>query len=573
MCCFLALVACAGLADGGTQLPPELETREARSDYGMVATGSPEATMAGVEILERGGNAVDAAVAAALVLGVSDSDASGIGGMTYMLVRFADGRTVAIDGSARAPMTVDMAKLREMKREGRNYGYETVATPTTLATLEHARSRFGTMPLAELLRPAIEVAEKGYRLSEVQITWTRKYYDNILAASVFMPFLAMVDGRTIGEAGDLHCQPQLAMTLRRIAAGGARSFYLGPIADEIEADMVANGGFLRKVDLALTRVREVPPLRETYRGLEVLTFPPPGGGATVAAALNLLETFPGRFLAQDTIARHQTLIEAFRIAAADGAAAGAPVGVGWMGGEGSGKEDARRRAAMIQPGEIISRAELWPRLDPECQKEGESTTHVSVADQFGNVVALTQTLSRSFGAKVATPGLGFCYNSLLESFNVDKPQCPGYLQPRQVCSNDMAPTIVLENGRLLAAFGTPGSSRIASITATIVSNLVDREMGLAEAVAAPRILWGGTNNRRVSIEVVEPFTEDDVAALEATGYEGMTALRFPAPADDTAVNFGGVNIVGYDASVGAYVGVVDPRRGGLAEGPRVVAPR
>ena len=470
----------------------------------MVATGSPEATEAAVAVLERGGNAVDAAVTAAFVLGVADSDASGIGGMTYMMIHLADGSTVAVDGSTRAPMTVDLAKLRAMKADGRNYGYETVAAPTTLAALEHARRRFGTRSMAELLQPAIDVAEHGYLLTPIQITWTRKYYDNILLASPYLPFLIMEDGRTIGSPGDRQCQPELARTLRRLAVEGVRSFYTGNIADEIEADMIREGGFLRKSDLAMVRVREVPPLHTTYRGRDVFVFPPPGGGGSVISALNILENFPSEFLAGDSVDRHQVLVEAFRIAAADGAKAGVVNDQQvWAGRRTLSKAHARDRAAQIVPGRIIPREALWPSIDPECERGGESTTQVSVADQWGNVVSLTQTLSRSFGAKVATPGLGFSYNSFLENFNVDNPQCPGYLQPNSVCTSDMAPTIVLDDNRLLVALGTPGSNRIAPIVTEVISNLIDRGMGLGDAVTAPRILWGGMRYLRVWFELIE----------------------------------------------------------------------
>jgi gamma-glutamyltranspeptidase/glutathione hydrolase len=567
----MAIVGAAGAGLSEQALPPEFRAHEARSDFGMVATGSHEATEAAVAVLEDGGNAIDAAVAAALVLGVADADASGIGGMTYMVIHLADGSTVAVDGSTRAPMVIDMTKLQAMKADGRNWGYETIAAPTTLATLEHARRRFGTRSMAELLQPAIGVAERGYPVTPIQITWTRKYYDNILRASAYMPFLAMEDGRTIPSPGDRQCQPDLARTLRRLAAEGVQSFYIGRMADEIEADVVRNGGFLRKADLARVRVREVPPLHTTYRGRDVFTFPPPGGGGVLIAALNILENFPSELLAGDSVDRHQILVEAFRIAAADGAKAGADTGqTAWGGNRSLSKANATDGAAQIVPGKIIPRDVLWGSMDPGCEKGGESTTQVSVADEWGNVVSLTQTLSRSFGAQVATPELGFCYNSFLESFNVDDPRCPGYLQPNSLCTSDMAPTIVLDGTRLLVALGTPGSNRIAPIIAEVISNLVDRRMTIRDAVTAPRILWGGMRYLRVWIELVEPFSEADVAAFERIGYQDMTVLRLPAPDDDTAANFGGVNAVAFDPSTGGFTGVADPRRGGLAMGPRVV---
>jgi len=564
-----------GLLSAGTprddnRLPPELCATEARSDFGMVATGSPKATRAAVEILERGGNAIDAAVAAALTLGVVDSDASGIGGMSYMVILLANGRTLAVDGTSYSPMSIDIERFRKFKESGRTYGYETISVPTTLATLEYARARYGTMDMTTLLQPAVETAEHGYPLSEIQIIWTKKYYENIMRSSAYMRFLTMDDGRTIGQPGDRHCRPDLANTLRRIAKEGVGSFYFGRIAGEIEADMIRGGGYVRKPDLAMVRIREVQPLHTTYRGLDVFTFPPPGGGAGVVAALNTLENYPIDFLARDSVERHHVLIEAFRIAAAD--AREARNRQRSFGFDPLSKGHARDRAMFIVPGEMIPEELLAASTDPECDPAGESTTQISVADSQGNAVSLTQTLSRSFGAKVATPGLGFPYNSFLEPFNVDKPQCPGYLQTNSPCTTDMAPTIVLKDGKLFAALGSPGSNRIPAVIATVISNMVDRGMGVRDAVTAPRVLWGGVSRKRVYLELVEPISEADAEALEQMGYENMTILQYPTNGDDTMAKFGGVNAIAHDPRTGFFNGVGDPRRGGSAMGPRVVAP-
>ncbi len=566
MCIVSALSADSPSHDD--RLPPELHATEARSDFGMVATGSPEATEAAVEVLENGGNAIDAAVAAALTLGVADSDASGIGGATYMVIHLANGRTLAVDGTSHTPMAIDIEKFREFKESGRTYGYEAVAAPTTLATLEYARTRYGTMDMAALLQPAIEVAERGYALSKIQIIWTQKYYDNILAASAYMPYLAMEDGRTIGEPGDRYCQPELANTYRQIAAEGVQSFYHGSIADEIEADMIRSGGFLRKSDLVMVRAQEASPLHTTYRGFDVYTAPPPGGGAGLVAALNILETYPSDFLAEDSAERHHTLIEAFRISAAD--APKAAKRNRSFGSDPLSKVHARDRTALIVPGKAIAKETLAPLLNSECQEEGESTTQVSVADSLGNVVSLTQTLGRSFGAKVATPGLGFPYNSFLELFNVNNPQCPGYLQPNSPYQTTMSPTIVLKDGRLFATLGSPGSNKIPPLIAELISNMVDRGMGVRDAVDAPRVLWGGITSIRAWIELVDPISEEDVQALEQMGFENMTVMRYPPPPDSTMAGFGGVNAVGWDAQAMTFVGVGDGRRWGSAQGARVV---
>ncbi|MCG6948141.1 MAG: gamma-glutamyltransferase [Acidobacteria bacterium] len=551
------------------RLPPELCAIEERSDLGMVATGSPEATRAAVDVLERGGNAIDAAVAAALVLGVVDFDASGIAGATNMLVHLASGRTLAVDGTSKAPLKIDIERFRRFKASGRTYGYEAIAVPTTLASLEYARERFGTMPMATLLEPAIQAAEHGYPLTDIQVMWTKKYYDNIMDSPPYVRYLTMEDGRTIGERGDRHCRPDLAATLRAIAEEGVRSFYFGNIAQRIEEDMIRGGGFLRRSDLATVRIREVQPLHTTYRGFDVYTFPPPGGGAGVVTALNLLETYPSEFLAADSVERLHVMIESFRIAAADSRVAANLRN--HFGPHPLSKRYARERVKLITPARMIPAESLATPIPPECDQPGESTTQVSVADQWGNIVSLTQTLSRSFGAKIATPGLGFPYNSFLENYNADKPQCPGYLQPNSPCTTDMAPTIVLHDGVLVAALGTPGSNRISTVVSAVISNVVDRGMGIRDAVCAPRVLWGGMSRRRAFVEVAGRVSEQDVDDLEQIGYEAMTVLRFPPPDDDTMAKFGGVNAVGYDPQTLSFTGVGDPRRNGFALGPRVVA--
>jgi gamma-glutamyltranspeptidase/glutathione hydrolase len=553
-------------------LPPQLRATTAYSDLGMVATGSTEATEAAVTILERGGSAVDAAVAAALVLGVSDSDASGIGGMTYMVIRLAGGHAVAIDGTAYAPGSLDLEGLRAAKQADRDFGYEMVAVPTTLAVLDLALRTYGTISMAEALGPAIEVATHGYRLSPIQIAWTRAYHEDLVVASDYLRFLVMKDGETIGAPGDLFCNHDLAGTLREIARDGVDSFYRGSIAARIEADMVSNGGSLRRGDLAMLRVRRVSPMTTTYRGVEVLTVPPPGGGDSLVGTLDILETFPAAFLAEDSLARHHVFIETARIALAGRASAGA--GLLMAGGlpatQGQRKAQAPTLAQMIVPGTALPKTAISGPVDPDCLPEGESTTQVSIIDSAGNVVSLTQTLGQSYGAKVATPGLGFIYNNFLSSFKVDKPHCPGYLRPRGPCPNDMAPTILVYDSGRVSALGTPGSSRIPSILASVISNMLDGGMGLGAAIEAPRILWEGGKDTKIYAEIAGLLTDANVDAFNAMGYEQPAeALHFPADPVDLA-DFGGVNAVTFDPISAIYAGVVDPRRGGLALGPRVI---
>ncbi len=549
------------------ELPEQLEATEAHSWLGMVATGSPEATEAAVRVLESGGNAIDAAVTASLVLGVADPDASGLGGSTYLIIRLANGLAVTIDGTAPVPGRFDLEALQAAAEAGTTTGHQMAAVPTTLAVLDLALRKYGTITMTEALQPAIDLAEHGFSLSEIQITWTRWYYDDLLAASSYFPFLIMEDGKTIGTPGDRICNHDLAQTLRRIAKEGVSSFYRGTIADQIEADMVSNGGNLRKGDLARLRVTEHHPVSTTYRGVEVLTVPSPGGGDALVEALNILETFPSEFLAEDSLDRHHAMIEAVRIARADRANSGAVMlPAGMPGSSILSKRHAYARAQMIVPGEALAKTAISGSVDPECLPAGESTTQASIIDAHGNVVSFTQTLGRGFGGKVATPGLGFPYNNFLEGFRVDKPQCPGFLRPFAPCHNDMAPSILVFHDESILAFGTPGSNGIPSIMSGVISNLVDRGMSLRESVEAPRVLWGGIPSANIQAEIAGAVTNAHMDA--PMGYEHpLLRIHFPALPIDI-VDFGGVNAALYNPTEGAYTGVIDGRRGGARQRPQ-----
>lgn len=530
----------------------------------MVSAGSVEAARAGASILEQGGNAVDAAVAAAFALGVSDPGGSGLGGLTYVLISTADGRDIAVDGSTPAPFVVSNTTLQQIKDEEGHFGHTVVSVPTTLATLAHSLENYGTMELARILEPAIEIAENGYRLSPNSIAWASGYLDEILA-SPYLRFVVLEDGRTLGLTGALSCRPDLRTTLMRIAREGADTFYRGRMADEISADMARNGGFLRKVDLARYRIREAAPLRSEYRDAEILAFPPPGGGAEVVETLNILQTFPSEFIAGRSVERHHVFIEASRLAQAAGPAAGSPA----FGLPRPTKVSAQERAALITPGRAIPESILGG--EKAASVLGEHTTHVSVVDRDGNVVSLTQTLCRQFGSKVATPGLGFPYNSCLEFLDFENRGNPTYLRPGGTYSTNMAPTIVRWRGSAMA-LGSAGSDRIPPSLCEVITNVVDRKIGLRDAVAAPRIIWNSAHDPgRVCVEVADPIVEADAESIRHMGFDTMYVLLYPPdPVSDSAF-FGGVNAAAYVADRGEFIGVGDPRRDGVAAGPRVAA--
>ncbi len=549
-------------SDGQSERARRLIARPATSDLGMVASTSVEANQVGVEVLARGGNAVDAAVAIALALGAADPGDSGLGGATFILVRLASGRAVAIDGSSPVPIRVSQPVLQRLHDADRRFGPELAATPGSLAALEFARSKYGTMSLRELIEPAIPIAEAGYRLSPFHRASVFKYLDDVRLS----PSLASI---VLDEAGDpLPCGSLirwhgLARTLRRIADGGTAEFYQGTIAADIEADMIRRHGFVRRQDLRLVRARELEPYRGSYRGLEVLAFPAPGGGAAVIESLNLLETFPQELLRTDGVDRLQAMAEAFHLAIEDhrALAPDANLPQPFAQPEYLGKSYAAGRAKLITFGRAVPADAFLPKqYRPELESQ---TVQVSVIDRDGNAVSLTQSLGRFFGNKVVADEMGFIYNTMLGGAD---PSNPDHLRPRSVLPQDGAPTIVVADGRPLLVLGSAGSSRIAGAIATVVSNVVDRQMTLADAVQAPRVLWSeGDTTRGLLLEVLPPVTERDVRTLQSMGYNEGFQARFPSPYLDL-YRFGGLNAVYRDPATGRLTGVGDPRRMAAARG-------
>ncbi len=536
------------------------EAPVATSAGGVVAAGSPEAAKAGAEILAAGGNAVDAAVAAAFALSATDPGDSGLGGQTFILIHLSDGRDVAVDGAAPAPLRVDRRRLQQLKERGELYGYPVVAVPTTVAALAHALERYGTMSFARVLQPAIAAAEEGYRLRFCERAFVGSYVDKLKRSPVLAPLTLAGDGPRV--LGDHLVVAGLADTLRRLAAGGPMEFYRGGIARQIAADMRAHGGFVTEADLALVRIPEMAPARGRYRDRVVLSLPYPGGGAAVVEALGILDAFPPAALAPGSGKRLQLLLESVQIATHDVAGlriarSGSPVAVTRATLE---VVDPRQRARLVRFDRALEEKDFGPvRAVPV---GAHNTSQLSVADAEGNVVALTQTLGRCYGACVATPGLGFPYNSLLEPYSFDDPVNPYFLRPRGVMPTWISPTVVLDRrGAAVAALGSAGSGRIVSAVVDTVVNLVDGGMSPREAVEAPRAIWGGPANPRAYVELAAPLDEADAARLQALGYDDLYRLLFPARPIDL-VAFGGVNSVVRDEVTGAWVAVADPRRNG-----------
>ncbi len=545
----------------------------ARSRTGMVVTPHPEATRAGVAALEAGGNAIDAAVAAAFAMAVTQPQSNGIGGGAFVLVRLADGRAFALDARETAPAasTPDMYLQPGLPERPSLLGGLAVGTPGMVAGMALALEKWGTQSLAQALGPSIALAAEGYEVGSYQQTWV----DRLSGRSAIPRFSAVFAKglRTrFGEMAAIHMpedatepgwvlrQPDLAKTLSAIAADGPRAFYEGEIARAIAEATQKHGGILTAEDLAAYRPVVREPVRGTYRGLEVLSFPPPSsGGVAVVQVLNLVEGFDLRGFGAGSSAAIHHLAEAMKLAFADRAAHlgdpdFTPVPVEKLTSEAYADE----LRARIHPDRVavVDGPGIAPRDD-------QGTAHLSVTDAAGNAVAITSTINGPFGSMVMVPGTGILLNNEMDDFTTD-PNAPNLyglvgttsanlVEPGKRPLSSMAPTIATKDGKVRFVGGSNGGPRI--ITATLLSmiHVVDHDMDVQEAVSAPRFhhQW-----RPDVLQLEGAHPADVVEALRARGHEVKVA--------DELVTGVEAIVVGPD---GTQYGAPDPRRNGLAAGP------
>jgi gamma-glutamyltranspeptidase/glutathione hydrolase len=513
---------------------------------GAVSSASPEATAAGVEILERGGNAIDAAVAVSLAVGVSEPAGSGIAGQTVMLVRPPGGDAFVINGTTWSPRSLpDDASAEQLK-----YGHTAAAVPSTLRVLDLAHRRFGSGQLnwKDLLGPAIRIAEEGWVVGPFRQLAFRAYHDNLskqpAAASIFTR-----DDGTPHQVGEVFRQPLLARTLRRLAEAGADDFYRGEIAGRIVADMEANGGWITAQDLAkFPEPAIVPALAGSYRGREVYTLPPPFGGWVVLQILNLLEQSDTGELDGDDTERRLLLLEALRI----------------------GHESRRERPVRdyVNYDDIVAvnisksearrlLAEYRSRLATAGPGEqGGETTHFSVVDGDGMAVAVTQSIDSYFGAGVVHPELGFLYNNYMQGFQVDDPAKPYALEPLQMPKSSMSATIMAQDGQVLLVLGSPGSARIISAVAQTVSYWVDVGQDVESAVAAFRVHVVPPDKAYVEGPELAP----ELLAGMARHYFRLLRPTYGVSDSQLDPYFGGVHALAFEQ--GNWTGAADPRRDG-----------
>jgi gamma-glutamyltranspeptidase/glutathione hydrolase len=463
----------------------------------MVVTDEHYATEIGAAVLARGGNAVDAAVAVGYALAVVDPCCGNIGGGGFMLLRLADGRERFIDFRERAPLgaTRDMFldPSGNVKPGASTRGYLAVGIPGTVKGLEHARVAYGTRTRRELMQPAIDLARDGFTLGAGDVAIFKSGAQDLTADPIASKlFLVDAHARAIGE---VLRQPELARTLDRIARDGAAAFYSGPIARAIVSASAANGGILTMADFAAYTAEERTPQHCRYRGYDLLVAPPPSsGGTTLCEIAGILDGFPQQAGSYGSALGIARIVEAERRAYADRNTY-------------LGDPDFVRNpvAQLLAPRYLAKlRAQIGTRATPSSKvhpglgalREHNHTTHYSIVDRAGNAVAVTYTINDDFGAGVAAPETGFLLNNEMDDFTA-KPGVPnlyGLVQgsvneiaPGKRPLSSMAPTIVTKDGKLRIVAGSPGGSRIITITLGVLQHIIDDGATVQAAVDAPRI--------------------------------------------------------------------------------------
>ena len=519
----------------------------------IIVAPQPQAAEIGLEVMRRGGNAVDAAVTCAFVQGVMDPQMCGIGGCGVMLVHSPKGGDALLEfystaGSRAREDQWEKLFIREAADrygyvlEGwvNDVGYQSVGVPGTVAGLYEALTRFGTISWEQAIAPAVPLAREGIPVSGyMHGYWTTDYgpdtVPNAQRIQVTTAARAIYtrDGKLFA-IGDRFVQADYARTLERLAHDGPDIFYKGEIAEAIAADFDANGGLITREDLANYRVRVTEPLRGTYRGLTIAAAGPPAGGLTLLQMLNFLEGYDLGALGWPSTEAARLLVEAMGWAVADRELHVAdPRFVEIPTGALADKEYAAKAREAVAAG-----ATAHDRAD---------TTHVCVVDDEGNAVSLTHTLGSSSG--VVTPGLGFGYNDYMNCFD-PRPGNPNSVRPGKTRVTMMTPTMVFDKDRLRVCVGAPGGTKIVTGILQVLVNLLDHHMSPVEAVSAPRIDFQG--------EIVQIEGRIPVAVshgLERLGYRvNRRTLNYDSYFSKPQV------IVG-DGS-GSLRGASDPRKDG-----------
>ncbi|MBX7219242.1 MAG: gamma-glutamyltransferase [Blastocatellia bacterium] len=536
-----------------------------RARHGMVASTSEIASQIGGDVLKRGGNAVDAAIAVSLALAVTYPSAGNLGGGGFMLVRMADGRTTALDYRETAPAQARATMYQDAQGNVipklSSIGHLAVGVPGTVAGMDLALKKFGTRKWADLVEPARRVAAEGFPVGYGLMTSLRRE-QKLLERFPETKRIYLGNGRFLQE-GEIFRQPELAATLTRLRDQGPREFYEGKTAQLLVAEVKRGGGLITLEDLKNYQPVEREPLRGTYRGYDLITMPPPSsGGIALLEMLNMLELHkPDPAQAGSSEFLH-LMAEIMRRAFADRAEfPGDPDFVKVPVAGLISKKYAQERAASIDLKRAsTSKTVLFGNPVPY---ESQETTHFTIIDKDGNVVSNTYTLNGAFGSGVTVAGAGFLLNNEMDDFAAKENAPNDYdliqgkanaIAPHKRPLSSMTPTIVLKDGKVVLAIGSPGGPTIINTVFQVIVNVLDFKMNIQEAIDAPRIhhQWLPDEIRR------EPkgFSLDVVRALEARGHHWR----------EKPENMGDAQGIMIEPETGMRLGASDPRNFGKAVG-------
>ena len=495
---------------------------------GLVVAQEALASQVGLAILQQGGTATDAAVAVGFALAVTLPQAGNLGGGGFMLVHDTDkNQTEAIDFRETAPAAVGrdfyLNEKGEVDETRLRHSHQAAGVPGTVAGLALAHARHGRLPWRSLVEPAIRLAEQGFPVSPELGRSLQEAREQMAPWPASRKAFFKPDGSAY-QPGETLVQPELAASLRLIAEQGPSAFYEGEIAQKLVADMKAHQGAIAAADLKNYRAVVRAPVRGTYRGYEIVSMPPPSsGGVHLIQMLNLLETWPLGELGSNSAATIHRLAEAMKRAYADRSEhLGDPDFVKAPVAGLTSKAYAKELAARIDLNRATPAATIKPGQPP--RNDSEQTTHYSVADRDGNVVAVTYTLNLAYGSGIVAAGTGILLNNEMDDFAAQPgvPNAYGLtggaanaVGPGKRPLSSMAPTLVLKDGRPVLVTGSPGGSRIITTVLQLMSNVIDYRMNLAEATVAPRVHHQWLPDE---LRVEEGLSPDTVRLLEGLGH-------------------------------------------------------
>ncbi|MDO7896081.1 gamma-glutamyltransferase [Pseudomonas citrulli] len=536
------------------------------AENGMVVTAQHLATHVGVDVLKNGGNAVDAAVAVGYALAVVYPAAGNLGGGGFMTLQLADGRKTFLDFREKAPLAATanmyLDKDGNVVPELSTRGHLAVGVPGTVSGMELALQKYGSKPRAELIAPAIRLAEEGFTLEQGDVDLLETATDVFKKDIRDSGAIFLNNGEPM-QVGQTLVQKDLAKTLKEISDKGADGFYKGWVADALVTSSQANKGIITQADLDKYKTRELAPVECDYRGYHIVSAPPPSsGGVVLCQIMNILDGYPMKELGFHSAQGMHYQIEAMRHAYVDrNSYLGDPDFVKNPIDHLLDKRYAAKLRAAIEPQKAGDSQKIKPGVAPH---EGSNTTHYSIVDQWGNAVSVTYTLNDWFGAGVMASKTGVILNDEMDDFTakVGVPNMYGLVQgeanaiaPGKAPLSSMSPTIVTKDGKTVMVVGTPGGSRIITATLLTILNVIDYGMNLQEAVDAPRFhqQWM-PEETNLETFAVSPDTQK---LLESWGH------KFAGPQDPNhiaAILVGAPSLGGKPVGKNRFYGANDPRR-------------